>query len=308
MTNHTTNGQVVTKEAVASMTDSFQDALAEGNIKEAAITGSQFLRTIVRQESLAENIFDGTKKLEMTDLDPSVNTDSPRRIEEIEPDSYASAMQLDGSPRRRWAKARKINIPFGKLASDKQTINKYKQMTYRMDLRAVLTNNQVYDIFDQADKFLFNHIEDLLAQSFATGQALTPAGGLTKENIFLARKKLLGARKRVGKIVMTESLFTDIMALDANDIGYASSDRLFNEGLVSQKSLWGMDFITTIKNDIIPDNVFYMFAPQEFLGYHYTLEHPSLFLKEEADTVEFFTWQVLGMAIAAHDAVVKVTL
>jgi len=291
-----------------SLFDSFYSEMSNGNVKEAAVSGSQFIRTEIRQEAICREIFDGSDKLEPEDLDRSLDSDQPRRYEEIEPDSIATFVPFSGTAKRKWFKGSRFEILFGKIESQRNIKNKFELLNYRSDIRKILTDNAIYDMADVEDELFFNEIENLLALSAAAGQTLTLGGGLNAQNIVLARQNMIQRKLPIGKIVMTKSLYEEALKLPATSVGDRVAERHYDKGMVDETHLWGVPVITTIKNDIIPDNVFYVFTTQEFLGYHYHLQDATLFIKEEADTYEFHTYSSIGIGIATHKGVTKVVL
>ena len=301
--------EVQTRTTTAdSIYDSFWGNLEQQNVKEAALDGSQFIRTKVRQESIAREIFDGSVKLEADDLDRSARTDQPRRIEEIEPDSIATYVPFNGTARRRWFKGERFEIYFGKIESQRNIKSKFKLMTYRSDIRKMLTDNAIFDMADVEDQLFFDEVDTLLSLPQAAGQSLNLAGGLTQANCVTALQNLVQRKYPIGKIVMSKSLHLEALKLPATSIGDEVAKRHYDRGLRDEDHLWGYPVITTIKNDIIPDNVFYVFTSQEYLGYHYHLQDATLYIKEEADVYEFWTYEAVGMGIAGHRGLVKVTL
>lgn len=288
--------------------DNFCNSIDQGQVKEAMVEGGKFIRTKVRQESIAREVFNGSIKLEPEDLDRNVYTDQPLRIEEIEPDSIATYVPFNGTSRRRWFRGSKFEIYFGKIESQRNRKNRYNLMTYRSDIRKMLTDNAVYDIADVEDQMFFDEVEALLALPAAAGQILPLAGGLTAANVVAALQRLVQMKYPIGKLVMTKSLHLEALKLPATSVGDAVAKQHYEKGLQDEDSLWGYPVITTVKNDIIPDNWFYAFTTQEFLGYHYHLEDATLYIKEEADMLEFHTYNVPGIGIAGHRGIIKVTL
>lgn len=291
-----------------TMLNECMNHLANGEIKEAALEGSQFIRTKVRQESIADEIFDGSVKLEPEDLDRSVHTDQPRRIEEIEPDSIATYVPFHGTSRRKWFKGDRFEIYFGKIESQRNRKNRLNLMTYRSDIRQMLTDNAIYDIADVKDQMFFDEVRRLLALPAAASQSLKLSGGLNAANVVAAAQRMIQQRIPVGKFVMTKSLFEEVLKLPATSVGDNVAEKFWEKGLDGQTKLWGRPVITTVKNDIVADNEFFVFAPQNYLGYSYHLVAPTLYIKEEADMLEFHTWHVPGMGIASHRGIIHVEL
>ena len=79
-------------------------------------------------------------------------------------------------------------------------------------------------------------------------------------------------------------------------------------GVEAEEKLWGIPVITTIKNDIIPNNEFWLFGPENYLGNFYLLQDATLFIKQEADIIEFWSYSAPGIGIGNDLAMTKVTL
>lgn len=285
--------------------DNFWNNMSQGEYKKAELDGSEYIRTKVRQESIARELFNGSIKLEPEDLDRSVHTDEPRRIEEIEPDSIATYLPFNGTSRRRWFKGKRFAIYFGKIESQRNRKNRYTLMTYRSDIRKILTDNAMYDMADVEDQLLFDEVNSLLALPEAASQTLTLGGGLTPGNVVAALQRLVQQKMPIGKLVMSKSLHLEALKLPATSVGDLVAGTHYKEGLKSEDSLWGIPVITTIKNDIVKDNEFYVFTTQNYLGRHYHLEDATLYVKEEADMIEFYNYSIIGAGIATHRGFIK---
>lgn len=291
-----------------SLYDGFWNHMEQRNVKEAEISGTQFIRTEIRQEAISREIFDGSDKLEPDDLDRSVDSDQPRRIEEIEPDSVATFVPFSGTANRKWFRGNRFEILFGKIESQRNIKNKFELMSYRSDIRKILTDNAIYDMADVEDQLFFDEVESLLSLPASAGQTLNLAGGLNQQNIVLALQNMVQRKLPIGKLVMSKSLHLEALKIPATSIGDRVAERHYDKGMSDETHLWGYPVITTIKNDIVPDNVFYVFTSQEFLGYHYHLQDATLYIKEEADTYEFFTYSSVGIGIASNRGITKVVL
>ena len=74
-----------------------------------------------------------------------------------------------------------------------------------------------------------------------------------------------------------------------------------------EDKLFGVPVITTIKNDIVEDNEIYLFAPQNYLGNFFLLQDATLFIKQEADMIEFWSYSAPGIGIGNAKSIVKLT-
>jgi hypothetical protein len=173
-------------------------------------------------------------------------------------------------------------------------------MTYRTDIRTVLQENSIKDLQKQEDaNFYYNILS--IAQSNSAYYSI--GGGLTVDNLMLAVKYLLQKQLPVGCILMTQSLYADLLKQPATTIGSPAASGLFL-GQTNVDNFYGFKVVTTNKNDIIPDNRIIIFAPQAYLGQFYVLQDATVFLKTEADMIKWHTYESLGVGIGNVNGVV----
>jgi hypothetical protein len=55
--------------------------------------------------------------------------------------------------------------------------------------------------------------------------------------------------------------------------------------------------LQTIKSDLVPNRVVYFFSNPDFMGKFYELQAPTTLIKQEGNTIEFYTMEVVGMAL-----------
>lgn len=287
------------------MNHGFVNRIENGQIKEAQEEASAFVRSKLRQAAFCREILP-PQLITDSELDRDVDTDLPKKIVEIEPDSVATFVPFRGTARRRWFKGSKYEIYFGKVESERFQKSKFELMTYQNDIRKILTDNSVKDMADQEDLRFYETCDSIISAS--PSQALAPAGGLTAENVAEALKNLTSRRIPIGKILMTKELYYDALKLPATSVGDDVAGRHYNDGVEMENKLFGIPVITTIKNDIIPSNEFWVFGPQEYLGNFYLLQDATLFIKQEADIIHFHTYSAPGIGIGNTRAMTRVRL
>lgn len=298
--NYNTETSRVTAQLVNS---SFVRRLEEGRVKEAQAEGSAFIRQKLRQASFAREILP-PQLLSDDEIDRDENTDLPKKIVEIEPDSVATFVPFKGTGRRTWFSGPRYSVYFGKTESQRFIKSKFELMTYQNDIRKILSDNSVKDMADQEDERFIQTLDEIITLN--PGQELTPAGGLNATNIKEAFKNLISRKIPIGKILMTKELYYDALALPATSVGDVIASRHYDEGIESENHLYGFPVITTIKNDILPPNTMYVFGPQEYLGNFYLLQDATLFIKQEADMIEFWSYAAPGIGIGNTRAVTRV--
>jgi hypothetical protein len=279
--------------------------IENGQTKEAQAEGSAFIRSKLRQASFAREILP-PQLLSDDELDRDEHTDLPKKIVEIEPDSRATFVPFKGTGPRTWFKGPRYAVYFGKTESQRFRKSKFELMTYQNDIRKILSDNSVKDMADQEDERFYETLDTIISMNPA--QELTPVGGLTADNVADAFKNLTSRRIPVGKILMTKELYYDCLKLPATSVGDPVAARHYDEGVENENVLWGYPVITTIKNDILPANEFFVFGPQEYLGNFFLLQDATLFIKQEADMIEFFSYAAPGIGIGNTKSITRVRL
>ncbi len=85
--------------------------------------------------------------------------------------------------------------------------------------------------------------------------------------------------------------------------------RHFDEGIEASNKLWGIPVVTTIKASIYDNDKAWLFAPQapnNFLGNYFLLQDATLYIKQEADTIEFWSYEALGLGIGNRLAIQQI--
>lgn len=289
------NYQTETKEVSAQLINSnFVRKLEEGRVKEAQDEGSAFIRMKVRQESFAREIINPIT-LSDDEIDRDENTDQPKKIVEKEPDSVATFVTFQGTGPRTWFRGPRYAVKFGKTESERFVKNKWELMTYQNDIRKILSDNSVKDMADQEDTKFITTIDDLAALNAAV--QITAASSFTSSAFRKCFQAMVNRRQPIGKIALTKELYYEAIDLPATSVGDDVASRHYDEGVEEEEKLWGIPVVSTIKGDIMNPKKFYVFAPENFLGNFFLLQDATLFIKQEADIIEFWSYAAPGIGI-----------
>lgn len=283
----------------------FLRKIEEGRVKEAQTEGSAFIRSKLRQTSFAREIITPLV-LADDEIDRDENTDLPKKIIEKEPDSTATFVTFKGTGDRTWFSGPRYAVYFGKVESQRFNKSKFELMTYQNDIRKILSDNSVKDMADQEDSKFY---ETCVASVFGKAdQDLSLALPLSNIPVVAAIKKHLARKVPIGKILMTKTLYYDTINLQATNVGNDVASRHYDQGIEEEEKLWGIPVVTTIKNDIVQDDEFWIFAPENFLGNFFLLQDATLFIKQEADMIEFWSYEAPGIGIGNTKGITRVTL
>lgn len=282
----------------------FVKKIEDGRIKEAAAEGSAFIREFVRQESYAREILTPVL-LQDDEIDRDENTDEPKKIVEKEPKSVATFVQFQGAGPRTWFKGPRYSIFFGKTESQHFTKSKFQLMTYQNDIRKMLSDNSVKDMADQEDLKWQQTVDALIALNAA--EQNVAAAGFNSTAFKAGFQKMVNRRRPIGKMTMTKSLYYEALDLVATSVGNDIASRHYDEGVENEEKLWGFPVITTIKSTIHDPKKAYIYAPENYLGNFFLLQDATLYIKQEADTITFWTYAAPGIGIGNRLSIQSIT-
>ena len=292
----------------------FVRKIEEGRIKEAEAAGTTFIRKKMREDAFSRRIITPVSLTE-DEIDRSLDSDQPQKIVEKEPDSTATYVPFKGSGELTWFTGPRYAVRFGKTESQKFTKSKFELMTYRNDIRKILSDNSVKDMALEEDRHFIDTVEACIALNPGV-QSLTPAGGLTPANFANLLKAMVALKKPIGKILCSKSLYYDTLKFDAQQVGDQIVSRHYDNGVEGEEKLFGVPVVTTIKagtagslkrDEVIADNVMYLFAPENYLGNFFLLQDATLFIKQEADLIQFWSYAAPGIGIGETEAIIKMT-
>ena len=307
MSAYKTQTQQVSAQFINS---NFVRKLDDGRTKEAEAEGTAFIRQKLRQESFAREVIEPVM-LADDEIDRDENTDQPKKIVEKEPDSVATFVPFNGTGPRTWFKGPRFAVYFGKTESQRFTKSKFELMSYQNDIRKILSDNSVKDMADQEDTKFTGTVNDILALN--PSQVLSP-GAFSSAAFKAGFQNLVNRRQPIGKILMTKSLYYEALDLPATSVGNDVASRHYDLGVEAEEKLWGIPVISTIKKEIVDDPAgvirrsAYIFAPQNYLGCFFLLQDATLYIKQEADIIEFWSYAAPGIGIGNTLATQRIDL
>lgn len=278
------------------LNQSFLDKIEGGLEKEAGAAMSAFVRQKLREEGFTRKILQ-PQMITNAELDRDL-TDEPRVIVEKEIDSVAANMAFTGRPNIRYFNGSRYQVNFHKISSEKFTKSKFELGTYRTDIRHILQENSVKDLQKKEDENFYAQIQQMIADQSnevdASGTAPSATYNLLNA-LMRGARKLLAHKLPLGKVLMTQEMYAALMEVPATQIGDSRASQV--HGGDADNSFFGWDIITTIKNDIVSNDTATFFTKEQYLGQFYMLQDAIVYLKTEADMVEFETYESVGVGI-----------
>jgi len=322
------NAVETTQGSAQYINSNFVRKIEEGRVKEAEAAGTTFIRKKMREDSVARKILTPVTLTE-DELDRALESDQPQKIVEKEPDSTATYVPFKGSGEQTWFYGARYAVRFGKVESQKFTKSKFELMTYRNDIRKILSDNSVKDMAAQEDGKFMATVRQSIKLAPTVQSLVTATFDVTGfKGLFQA---LIAAKKPIGKMLMSKSLFYEALSLPQNTIGFEALTRQYDQGVEGKDNLWGIPVVTTIKSEklstttvgsdtydlsgagltgenIVYKNEVFLFAPENWLGNFFLLQDATLFIKTEADLIQFWSYSAPGIGIGQTDACYRLVI
>ena len=283
------------------------DRGTDSDLLKTAQAASDYTRIQIREDSFAFKILP-PERIDNSRLKRDL-TEDLGVIENIEPDSPgAKWVPLETVPDGEYIKGSRYIIPFARVTTRKMTKDIDQLRTYDIDIRKILTDNSIKDGLAQIDEKFIQTVNGIVFDAPGPGTAnrvtgkiqwMDFGGGIDRVT-WTEATKMLPRGNAQGKFVtrnyialMNDVTARDILKLNRIEAGGDIAQKNWIEGMTTD-TIEGIKIVTTIKNNIVPENYVYFFAEPSFLGHCYYLTDWTMFLKKEAFFIEFFSYWLGG--------------
>lgn len=296
-------------------------------LEKLAAAGEDYIRTHIRESGFMRKILP-PRTITNEELDRVAEHDRPVRIEELETNHKgAVSLPFNVSSDTEFFYGPKGVIEFFNIKTPVFTKSINELRTYRHDIRKVVTEHALNDVETREDAGLIDLVDQIvgatpgaassytgLVQHFKAGDGTggtdaALAGGMSKE-VYVEIKKKIGTRLNNGVFLMNTQTAKEFEKYDALALGDDYAGKIFKEGLkgIGDATIGGVPHIYTIKDDLVPDNVIYIFTEPNYLGRFYILDDIRLFVKREEDQIKMHASETIGAGILNAAGVIKVDL
>lgn len=293
----------------------FIDKIDAGEVKSAADAGTSFIRRRLREDGFFRKILP-PQPLGNQDLDRVIDHDKPVRIEDFEPNvPAAKSVPFGEIADMDYFYGPKFLVPFSRILTPEETKDIDELRTYRMDIRRILMDNMLKDMMTEEDGKFISTIDGIVGAADSvvaeTGlvQHKAVAGNITRDNYPEVLKILELAKLNNGTILMNRITAKRFLTFDRTEIGGDLSQKMFTDGLsaLQEARIFGVRHLFTIKTELVPLNVVYIFAEPQYLGKFYTLQDATVHMEKKKYFIKFMAYETIGSAIGNIAAVAKVT-
>ena len=304
--------------------DTFLEMVRGGNEKQAAVSATSFTRNKLREESFTEKIITPID-INNDDLNKSEDPELLVKWNDREPDTApARVVPLGVVPDALQFKGTRYPSYFTRLMSPKFNKDIDHLRGYDYDIRAIMLDISTKDLATLVDTRLMEAVDSVIGPVNAANplnklglpQNVIISGGITRENVAEAFKVIKRLRvpfgpsqadgnETKGVMLMNNVTADDFVKMSRSEVGGDIAQDMWVNGLPS-KTLLGVKPIYTIKRELVPDGVIYLFSSEEFFGKYYRLQPLTVFMKNEAFFLEYFQYMNVSLAIGNVKGAVKV--
>jgi hypothetical protein len=284
-----------------------------GLFKKAADTVSEFTRVKMREDGFLRKILPPVP-VTNSDLDRMVHSDKPVIIVDKEPGSPAAvSLPFAQNPISRYIRGIRYPVIFQRIATPKFTKDVDELRTYDMDIRQVLSDNAIKDMLAEEDgKWLAACNAGMGTRDDGTtnetGIALwnSQSGAINRSNLVEARKTMPStfAHLEASTGLINNISVKEIEKWQRDQVGGDLSEDILIKGF-SEREFMGIQWIVTIKTDLVRNGTVFFFAEPKFLGKNFLLEDTTMYIDRRAYMLEFFAYESIGAALGNVAAVTR---
>lgn len=280
------------------------DKASDGDVKYASAAGTNMIRRRIREDGFLRRIIPPqTATNEM--LDRVLEHDRPVIIEDMEPETRgAKTIPFGDSADVEFYYGNKFANVFFEVTTPEFVKDINELRTYKMDLRRVVTDNALKQMQDEEDGKFIAEIDDIVGAVNGTGEAgyaqnFEIAGGLVRENYVDILSYLEDHNLNNGVFLMNRKTGKQFLKWTRDEIGGDLAQDTFKQGLsaLSEATIMGVKHIFTIKRDLVPDNVVYIFGEPNFFGRMYELQATTMYVEKKKNFLKFQARETISVSL-----------
>lgn len=293
--------------------ETIYEDLANGHQKRATDALNDYTRIKLREEGFFSRIMPEIV-IGDDELDQTLDGDQPSKIIHKEPDSRAAiSVPFGTQPTNMYIRGTKYQITFGRILSPRFTKDVDELRTYPLDIRQILSDTALRDMMAEEDGKFLRAVNaalgtpDTIMPWATTPQWVTIDGGITRENLYEGLKVMprTASHLNAATVLCNNVTIMEPMKWGREEMGGDFAQDVIKDGW-SQARFADVDWVITIKRDLVPDDTLYQFADPKYIGKALALEQVTVFMKRESFMLDFYMYQTKGAAIGNTMGVARV--
>ena len=304
MSENSAQDLLVKKQLIDDILDS-----EDGVVKKASAATSKATRTQIREEGFQRAIL-SFDMITNEDLDYFGDSELPGVWFELEPDSPPARMiPYNDTPNTFAYRAEKYVVLISVVTTEEATKNVNQLRNYKTDLRQIVNDNMLRDIHTAEDTGFISEVYRIVGSSataYATVESADPgayqhvnmgAATFNRQGMKRAVSYLIERQLPVGVFLVNQRTANEFLGWGRDEMGGDLSQEVARRGLKALETfeMFGIPFVSTIKNNLIANGVMYQFAPKDFLGNALMLEDITVTIKKEYDIIRMRAQEQVGL-------------
>lgn len=304
-----------------------------------AAMGSKVVRDRLREASFGEALIP-PQDVTATECQPSPNHDGLVKMVELEPQSRAATITFNGKPNAKFIRGSRAECSFYTIMSDMFQKTEQEFLAYSFPIAKVIQDNSVRDMGEIYDREFLIHAEasvqamqaeanggsvvslnatnvaagSVVEYSVAKGELARTNGLNTREvqplqkpDIVRLKKMIDGRYLETRRLLLSKQDLNDVLQWTVEDQG----DKIQSETVVDgykYNTLLGLEYVATIKTDVLRPGNIYAFTHPDFLGKAFVLNRVKFWIEKTINVLKFVAWKDVGMIFANISSISKLEL
>ena len=291
-------------------------ASPDGHVKKASLVTSKATRTQIREEGFQRAIL-SFDMITNDDLDYFGDSELPGVWFELEPDSPpARNVPYNSTPNTFSYSAEKYVVLISVVTTEEATKNVNHLRSYKTDIRQIVNDNMLRDIHTQEDTSFLAVVDRVVGATpvastaaVASNQNVTMGSTIGRLSLKRAHSFLTDRQLPIGVFLINQRTANELLGFTRDEIGGDLSQDIFKKGLTAMErfEVFGVPYIATIKNLLVPNGVMYQFTTKDFLGNALMLEDITVTIKKEYDIIRMRAQEQIGFTIGNTRGIQKLT-
>ena len=294
----------------------FVDNIRDPGLRKEAEERSQaYLKMRVYEDSFMARI------LPPKPISPSLcdrTLESPTLLRKIIDKEYtdvtATTMDFRGSGDYKFVETEQYAVDFHKIESEEYHITEGELRAKEQPVQSLIKHHTAREIQHTMDSTFINAVEAIIdaAEVAAPGtQKITVDEDIILPNNITKLRNLLDGRDSypltAATLLMTKAQFNNVDVWPQAGVDNGMGQEFWRDGY-KYDQIARLRVVKTIKADLIPNNVVYVFTSPEYLGHHFTFNDDRFQIKTEWDDIAWKAWKTHGASIGNNFAVAKMVL
>jgi hypothetical protein len=293
-------------EEIALLVDAIREAdTGNGGLDKLASAGGSYIRRRLRENGFLRKIMP-PKTITNAELTYLPDSELPAIIEEMEFDSPgAKSIPFNESADTELFYGSKFATYIFKITTPEFTKNIDELRTYKNDPRQIVTENSLKDLQTEEDTQATNTWDEMVGSANSTDSASGEIQNRAYEDT-ISRSSYVNILSHLEDLELNNGVFLlnrktakAFLKFNRTEVGGDLSERMFTDGLTALQefTIFGVRHLSTIKRNLVPDNVVWQFAEPNYMGRFYVLQDVTMYVKRDKDILRFSAQEKIGFSI-----------